>query len=166
MATQPGTLQFGLFADIYVVSLMVTKEIDGEDGFLKKLEEVRKLNLNSKPEATALVAFSSPVPDLFTQSGCGIYGCKECASSHFPKFFSWKEAGKEAIPHSIPVVKEGLINAINDFILSSSPVHKIMLLSMTESSSNLQALCEFLTSSTESLESFGLPTDQAWNLTT
>ena len=100
-----GAMNFGLFVDIYVVCILVTKEIDGEIDFLKKLENVTKLNLNSLREATGMAAFSSPIPDLFTKAGGGLYGKNESAFSRYPSFQKWKESGKETIPEKLTTVK-------------------------------------------------------------
>ena len=103
MSTE-GAMNFGLFVDIYVVCILVTKEIDGESDFLKKLENVTKLNLNSLREATGMAAFSSPVPDLFTKAGGGLYGQNESAFSRYPSYQKWKESGKETIPEKLTSV--------------------------------------------------------------
>ena len=161
-----GAMHFGLFVDIYVICILVTKEIDGESDFLKKLENVTKLNLNSLHEATGMAAFSSPVPDLFTKAGGGLYGKNESAFSHYPSYQKWKESGKETIPEKLTSVKEGLLKAVNDYVPTKSPAHAVMTLSASESCANLRAFCDFLTQTVESLESYGMPTQKAWNLGT
>ena len=162
----PGAMNFGLFVDIYVVCILVTKEIDGEIDFLKKLENVTKLNLNSLREATGMAAFSSPIPDLFTKAGGGLYGKNESAFSRYPSYQKWKESGKETIPEKLTSVKEGLLKAVTDYVPTDSPAHAIMTLSVSESCANLRAFCDFLTQTVESLESYGMPTQKAWNLGT
>ena len=161
-----GAMNFGLFVDIYVVCILVTKEIDGESDFLKKLENVTKLNLNSLREATGMAAFSSPVPDLFTKAGGGLYGKNESAFSRYPSYQKWKEAGKETIPEKLTSVKERLLKAVNDYVPTTSPAHAIMTLSVSEPCANLRAFCDFLTQTVESIESYGMPTQKAWNLGT
>ena len=162
----PGAMNFGLFVDIYVVCILVTKEIDGKIDFLKKLENVTKLNLNSLREATGMAAFSSPVPDLFTKAGGGLYGKNESAFSRYPTFQKWKESGKETIPEKLTTVKEGLLKAVTDYVTTDSPAHAVMTLSISESCANLRSFCEFLTQTVESLESYGMTTQKAWNLGT
>jgi hypothetical protein len=71
-----------------------------------------------------------------------------------------------AIKAACLVVKAGLVKAVDDYVASSSPVHAKMMLSITESCANLMAFCEFISTSTESLETYGLPEKEAYNLTT
>ena len=113
-----------------------------------------------------MAAFSSPVPDLFTKAGGGLYGKNESAFSRYPSYQKWKEAGKETIPEKLTSVKEGLLKAVNDYVPTTSPAHAIMTLSVSESCANLRAFCDFLTQTVESLESYGMPTQKAWNLGT
>ena len=113
-----------------------------------------------------MAAFSSPVPDLFTKAGGGLYGKNESAFSRYPSYQKWKEAGKETIPEKLTSVKEGLLKAVNDYVPTTSPAHAIMTLSVSESCANLRAFCDFLTQTVESLESYGMSTQKAWNLGT
>jgi hypothetical protein len=165
VSSSPGALNYGLIVDIYTICLLVTKEIDGEENFLTKLEKVAKLKLASPCEATVLSAFSSPIPELFTDAGHGIYGKNESAFSKYTTFKKWKE-GVEIIKETITVVKEGLTKAIEGYISPASPAHSVMVLSVTEACSNLKDFCEWMTSTSESLETYGMSATQSWYLTT
>jgi hypothetical protein len=158
-------MNFGLIVDAYSVSLLVTKEIDGEANYLKKLETVKKLNLESALEANALIAFSAPVPDLFTEPGRGIIGQDDSAFLKYPTFKKFKKS-LEQIKAALIRVKGGLRENISGALTTSSSPYNNAVLSVTEACSNLTALCEWIERTHESLEDYGMVTRKAWALTT
>ena len=149
-----------------MVLLLVSKEIEGEADFLKKLEQVKKLEIATMQEASVLVAFSSAIPDLFSEAGSGTYGKAESALLKYKTWKDWKEKGKENIQNKLAIVKTGLNEAVSSYRASDTPPHAAMLLSISESCGNLHNACDFISSSTESLEAYGMKTNRAYCLST
>ena len=148
------------------MSLLVANEIGGQTDFLNQLEHISKLKLSTVRDSIALLAFSAPAPSLFTDPGSGFFGREESAFSKFKTWKTWKENGKELIQEKVAIVKIGLMEAVKSYVDKESPAHPKMMLSIVESCSALHALCDFVSSETESLEGFGMPMDKAFRLTT
>eukprot|EP00980_Cylindrotheca_fusiformis_P009469 scaffold2068_cov96-Cylindrotheca_fusiformis.AAC.25 len=62
---QEGSLQVGFLFDIYLLCNLVFRMASGDQDFLKLTETINKLDLKTNRAAQAMLAFKSPVPDLF-----------------------------------------------------------------------------------------------------
>eukprot|EP00980_Cylindrotheca_fusiformis_P010266 scaffold2283_cov93-Cylindrotheca_fusiformis.AAC.1 len=62
---QDGSLQVGFLFDIYLLCNLVFRMASGDQDFLKLTETINKLDLKTNRAAQAMLAFKSPVPDLF-----------------------------------------------------------------------------------------------------
>ena len=130
------------------------------------MQTIKKLGLSNTQEFEALSAFQSPIPDLFTDGGKGMYGKNESAFSRFPKSKNWK-ANSDRISASISTVCSGLNSQINILILISanSPVNRLFKLAISLSSLFLQKFITLLTKSYEESIEDGFKDDKAWCLT-
>jgi len=81
----PEGIKFGDFIDVYNLCTLVARAINGESDYGQKMQTVKKLGLSNTQEFEALYVFQSPIPDLFTNDGKGMYGGNESAFSRFPK---------------------------------------------------------------------------------
>lgn len=132
VAKNLGALNFGLFVDVYVVLLLVSKEIEGKDDFLCKLEQVKKLEIASMRKASALVTFSSLIPDMYLEAESGTYGKIESSFIKFRAYKDWKEKGKKKIQKKLATVKEGLLQTVASYVKARTLVHGAMLLSIAK----------------------------------
>jgi hypothetical protein len=150
LTTTVGGAKLGLITDIYTLSLSVSKELFGEKEYFKKLEAVSKLDLDSVREATALVAFSSPVPDLFTEPGRGSYGRNESAFSRYPTVKKWRELGHDKNIELLPSNKSGMLRGVEDLVVPGDP-RTVIVLAITEYVASPESFCAYLPSTHKSL---------------
>ena len=162
---EPQSSEMRVFIDVYALCILVTREVNGEKDFFKKMQAVQKLDLANPQEGAALAAFKSAIPGLFTDSGKGMYGKNESAFSHFPNAKNWKN-NCDWISHTVTTVGAGLNLQINMNIPGSSPVNKLLKLAVSLSCAFLQKFISWITKSYDDSIEAGLPVESAWGLTT
>ena len=165
IALNPDAMKWGYLVNVYTICLLVEKVANGERDYYKKMQTVQKLELGSPREAEALVALSAPVPNLFTDSGKGMFGKKEFAFSQFPTFASFK-AQTDRITRAITTVGSGMNNQIDMNVPSGSHIHRLLKLAVSLSCAFLKKYITWLTKSTEESLGAGLGAGPSWCLST
>ena len=131
------SLHFGLFPDIYTLCEKIYNALTGQEGYLKQMETIKKLSLESPAEATALVAFGSAIPEHFSKHG---YFPTTKKSSHFSRVDNhdaW-DITKRRIEEMLAIQEQAMRQAIHNMIPSGSDIRRICELGVADWVSNLQ----------------------------
>mmetsp|Transcript_3248 Transcript_3248/g.4956 ORF Transcript_3248/g.4956 Transcript_3248/m.4956 type:complete len:294 (-) Transcript_3248:2158-3039(-) len=161
----PGAKKFDLLTDIYHFTMLMKKEIYGEDEFIKLLKRLKDIGLKSTREAIAVDAFSNPIPPLFHNPSEGIPLKGEPSFSKFSNHQTWKD-NLELIIWTINTVQTGLEASICTEVPASSPAHSNFLLSMSTTVANLTSHINFNEKSIKWWVTHGMASKDAYALAT
>ena len=135
----PNGIKFSYFIDVYNLCTLVSRAIlMGKQVIAKRCKWPRNW--------ASTIPRSLKHPDLFTDSGKGMYGKNKSAFSFFPKSSDWKE-NCDRISASISTVCSGLNCQIDMTISISSPVHWLFKLAVSLSSTFLKKFISWITKS-------------------
>ena len=157
-------LHFGLFPDIYTLCEKIFHTLTGQDGYLKQMETIKKLSLESPAEATALVAFGSAIPELFSKHGHFSAVVKK--GSHFSRIENHEawDGLKRRIEDVLAVQEQAMRQAIANTLTSTSDVRRICELAVADSVSNFQRLIRWMDETYLDLTANGFSKKSAWSL--
>eukprot|EP00980_Cylindrotheca_fusiformis_P029004 scaffold22694_cov92-Cylindrotheca_fusiformis.AAC.1 len=165
-----GSEQVGFLVDIYLLCNMIFRHVGGDYNFLKTSETINKLDLKSNRAAQALVAFQSPIPELFNDpSKAGDVWTQTARDrSCFSRFKTHDEwaSGQIMIREKMGRVVTGTREQLNAKFPHNSRVKALYELSLTESALCLSNLLHFIDQQITELKNFGMTTARAYALGT
>eukprot|EP00980_Cylindrotheca_fusiformis_P004940 scaffold1051_cov119-Cylindrotheca_fusiformis.AAC.15 len=167
---QNGSEQVGFLVDIYLLCNMLFRHVGGDYNFLKTSETINKLDLKSNRAAQALVAFQSPIPELFNDPSRSDDVWTQTAKdrsyfSRFKTYSDWK-AGAVMIREKLGRVLTGTREQLNAKFPTSNRVKSLYELSLSESAFCLGNLLQFMEQTVGDMESFGMTPARAFALAT
>eukprot|EP00980_Cylindrotheca_fusiformis_P022755 scaffold9703_cov83-Cylindrotheca_fusiformis.AAC.3 len=165
-----GSEQVGFLVDIYLLCNMIFRHVGGDYDFLKTSETINKLDLKSNRAAQALVAFQSPIPELFndpSKSG-DVWTQSAKDRSCFSRFKTHDEwtSGQIMIREKMGRVLTGTREQLNAKFPQPSRVKALYELSLSESALCLGNLLQFIDQQISELKNFGMTTARAYALGT
>eukprot|EP00980_Cylindrotheca_fusiformis_P003886 scaffold863_cov100-Cylindrotheca_fusiformis.AAC.1 len=165
-----GSEQVGFLVDIYLLCNMIFRHVGGDYDFLKTSETINKLDLKSNRAAQALVAFQSPIPELFndpSKSG-DVWTQSAKDRSCFSRFKTHDEwtSGQIMIREKMGRVLTGTREQLNAKFPQTSRVKALYELSLSESALCLGNLLQFIDQQISELKNFGMSTARAYALGT
>eukprot|EP00980_Cylindrotheca_fusiformis_P014332 scaffold3825_cov131-Cylindrotheca_fusiformis.AAC.5 len=165
-----GSEQVGFLVDIYLLCNMIFRHVGGDYDFLKTSETINKLDLKSNRAAQALVAFQSPIPELFndpSKSG-DVWTQSAKDRSCFSRFKTHDEwtSGQIMIREKMGRVLTGTREQLNAKFPQTSRVKALYELSLSESALCLGNLLQFIDQQISELKNFGMTTARAYALGT
>eukprot|EP00980_Cylindrotheca_fusiformis_P026913 scaffold18015_cov83-Cylindrotheca_fusiformis.AAC.1 len=143
-----GSLHVGFLFDIYLLSNLVFRMANGDPNFLKLTETINKLNLKSNRAAQALLAFSSPVPELFVDSSNleNIWSITAKDKSYFNRvktYAEWKKL-RSTIKTDCNTVEGATKRRLRAIYPEVTPIRLLYENSIIESVSCLNALVDYM----------------------
>eukprot|EP00980_Cylindrotheca_fusiformis_P008365 scaffold1762_cov128-Cylindrotheca_fusiformis.AAC.4 len=167
---QDGSEQVGFLVDIYLLCNMLFRHVGGDYNFLKTSETINKLDLKSNRAAQALVAFQSPIPELFNDPSRSDDVWTQTAKdrSYFSRFKTYSDwnAGVVMIREKLGRVLTGTREQLNAKFPNSSRIKSLYELSLSESAFCLGNLLQFMEQTVGDMESFGMTPARAFALAT
>eukprot|EP00980_Cylindrotheca_fusiformis_P024832 scaffold12553_cov76-Cylindrotheca_fusiformis.AAC.3 len=165
-----GSEQVGFLIDIYLLCNMVFRHVGGDYDFLKTSETINKLDLKSNRAAQALVAFQSPIPELFNDPSKSDDVWTQTAKdrSYFSRFKTYADwtAAKTMIREKMGRVLTGTREQLVAKFPNSNRVRALYEYSLSESALCLGNLLEFIDQTVYDMTCFGMSTARAYALGT
>ena len=161
----PDCLRFGLFPNIYTLCYKIFTQMTGQEGYLKNMETIKKLSLHSPGEATALVAFGSAIPELFSKHGYYPAAKKTSHFSRIENHEAW-DTTKRKIEEGLSVQEQAMRQSIANLIPVTSQIRRICELAVADSVSNLQRFIRWMDETYLDLTANGFSKTSAWSLVT
>eukprot|EP00980_Cylindrotheca_fusiformis_P011269 scaffold2595_cov107-Cylindrotheca_fusiformis.AAC.2 len=168
--TQEGSLHVGFLFDIYLLCNFIFRMASGDDNFLKLTETINKLDLKTNRAAQALLAFKSPVPDLFVDSSAAaqIWMIAARDGSYFNRvksFAEWKKLRIE-IRKAATDVESTTKQRLYFTYPKASRIRSIYEQSISASVACLIDLVEFMDSVIADMQHFGMSEARGFALAT
>eukprot|EP00980_Cylindrotheca_fusiformis_P025647 scaffold14313_cov72-Cylindrotheca_fusiformis.AAC.3 len=168
--TQEGSLHVGFLFDIYLLCNFIFRMASGDDNFLKLTETINKLDLKTNRAAQALLAFKSPVPDLFVDSSAAaqIWMIAARDGSYFNRvksFAEWKKLRIE-IRKAATDVESTTKQRLYFTYPKASRIRLIYEQSISASVACLIDLVEFMDSVIADMQHFGMSEARGFALAT
>eukprot|EP00980_Cylindrotheca_fusiformis_P012291 scaffold3002_cov76-Cylindrotheca_fusiformis.AAC.1 len=165
-----GSEQVGFLVDIYLLCNMIFRHVGGDYDFLKTSETLNKLDLKSNRAAQALVAFQSPIPELFNDpsKASDVWTQSAKDRSCFSRFKTYEEwrTGKIMILEKMGRVVTGTREQLNAKFPQVNRVRALYDLALSESALCLSNLLQFIDQQIAELEAFGMSKARAYALGT
>eukprot|EP00980_Cylindrotheca_fusiformis_P023708 scaffold10826_cov78-Cylindrotheca_fusiformis.AAC.3 len=167
---QDGSLQVGFLFDIYLLCNLVFRMARGDHDFLKLTETINKLDLKSNRAAQAMLAFKSPVPDLFVDgsTSADIWTVTAKDGSYFNRVKSFAEWKKLRL--TIRKVANNVETTTKDRLYSNYPkssrIRSIYEQSITSSVACLIDLVDFMDGVISDMQNFGMSEAKGFALAT
>eukprot|EP00980_Cylindrotheca_fusiformis_P027727 scaffold22529_cov73-Cylindrotheca_fusiformis.AAC.1 len=165
-----GSLHVGFLFDIYLLSNLVFRMANGDPNFLKTTETINKLDLKSNRAAQALLAFSSPVPELFVDSANleSIWTITAKDKSYFNRvktFAEWKKL-RSRIKDDCNTVEGSTRRQLRSMYPEVTPIRLLYENSIIESVSCLNSLVDYMDDVIVDLTHVGMSEARAFALAT
>eukprot|EP00980_Cylindrotheca_fusiformis_P024888 scaffold12667_cov108-Cylindrotheca_fusiformis.AAC.1 len=167
---QDGSLQVGFLFNIYLLCNLVFRMASGDHDFLKLTETINKLDLKSNRAAQAMLAFKSPVPDLFVDgsSSADIWTVTAKDGSYFNRvksFAEWKKL-RLTIRKVATNVETTTKGRLYSNYPKSSRIRSIYEQSITSSVACLIDLVDFMDGVISDMQNFGMSEAKGFALAT
>eukprot|EP00980_Cylindrotheca_fusiformis_P017736 scaffold5576_cov107-Cylindrotheca_fusiformis.AAC.1 len=168
--TQDGSLHVGFLFDIYLLCNFVFRMASGDDNFLKLTETINKLDLKTNRAAQALLAFKSPVPDLFVDPSTAsqIWTIAAKDGSYFNRvksFAEWKKL-RISIRKAATDVESTTKQRLYFTYPKASRIRSIYEQSISSSVACLIDLVDFMDSVISDMQHFGMSEARGFALAT
>eukprot|EP00980_Cylindrotheca_fusiformis_P012379 scaffold3037_cov146-Cylindrotheca_fusiformis.AAC.2 len=165
-----GSLHVGFLFDIYLLSNLVFRMSNGDPNFLKTTETINKLDLKSNRAAQALLAFSSPVPELFVDSANheNIWTITAKDKSYFNRvktFSEWKKL-RSTIKDDCNIVEGSIRRQLRSMYPEVTPIRLLYENSIIESVACLNALVDYMDDVVIDLTHVGMSEARAFAMAT
>eukprot|EP00980_Cylindrotheca_fusiformis_P026260 scaffold15630_cov156-Cylindrotheca_fusiformis.AAC.2 len=165
-----GSLHVGFLFDIYLLSNLVFRMANGDPNFLKTTETINKLDLKSNRAAQALLAFSSPVPELFVDSANreNIWTITAKDKSYFNRvktFGEWKKL-RSTIKDDCNIVEGSTRRQLRSMYPEVTPIRLLYENSIIESVACLNALVDYMDDVVVDLTHVGMSEARAFAMAT
>eukprot|EP00980_Cylindrotheca_fusiformis_P015382 scaffold4326_cov121-Cylindrotheca_fusiformis.AAC.4 len=165
-----GSLHVGFLFDIYLLSNLVFRMANGDPNFLKTTETINKLDLKSNRAAQALLAFSSPVPELFVDSSSleNIWSITAKDKSYFNRvktFAEWKKL-RSAIKTHTNTVEGATKRRLRSMYPELTPIRLLYENSIIESVGCLNSLVDYMDDVINDMTHVGMSEAQAFAMAT
>eukprot|EP00980_Cylindrotheca_fusiformis_P030513 scaffold24935_cov93-Cylindrotheca_fusiformis.AAC.4 len=167
---QEGSLQVGFLFDIYLLCNLVFRMASGDQDFLKLTETINKLDLKTNRAAQAMLAFKSPVPDLFVDGSKAseIWTITAKDGSYFNRvksFAEWKN-----LRHTLRKAATDVETTTKQRLYFTYPkanrIRSIYEQSITSSVACLIDLADFMDSVISDMQRFGMSEARGFALST
>eukprot|EP00980_Cylindrotheca_fusiformis_P020220 scaffold7306_cov75-Cylindrotheca_fusiformis.AAC.2 len=167
---QEGSLQVGFLFDIYLLCNLVFRMASGDQDFLKLTETINKLDLKTNRAAQAMLAFKSPVPDLFVDGSKEheIWAVSAKDGSYFNRVKSFAEWKK--LRHTLRKAATNVETSTKQRLYFTTPkanrIRSIFEQSITASVACLIDLVDFMDSVISDMQHFGMSEARGFALST
>eukprot|EP00980_Cylindrotheca_fusiformis_P022085 scaffold8974_cov148-Cylindrotheca_fusiformis.AAC.2 len=167
---QEGSLQVGFLFDIYLLCNLVFRMASGDQDFLKLTETINKLDLKTNRAAQAMLAFKSPVPDLFVDGSKEheIWAVSAKDGSYFNRVKSFAEWKK--LRHTLRKAATDVETTTKQRLYFTTPkanrIRSIFEQSITASVACLIDLVDFMDSVISDMQHFGMSEARGFALST
>eukprot|EP00980_Cylindrotheca_fusiformis_P020090 scaffold7168_cov98-Cylindrotheca_fusiformis.AAC.2 len=166
-----GSLHVCFLFDIYLLSNLVFRMANGDPNFLKTTETINKLDLKSNRAAQALLAFSSPVPELFVDSSSleNIWSITAKDKSYFNRvktFAEWKKLRSAIKTHTNTVEGATKRRLRRSMYPELTPIRLLYENSIIESVGCLNALVDYMDDVINDMTHVGMSEARAFAMAT